>query len=259
MRNLITAGIIASALAMIPCQSVYAANNGKFSLATGLHYSTGTYGGSQSTDILYIPVTGKYEWHSWDFKLTVPYLQITGPGNVIKGVGQTRTATTTARTTHSGLGDVVVAATHPIYSDPAARFMANLTGKIKFGTADNTQGLGTGRNDYALQSGMYKATGKLTTFGILGYRVYGSPAGYTLNNVFYGLLGGSYKSSADTSGGIMLNLRQRATAASSPLREVLFFASQKLNNNWKTQGYVLKGFSNASPDWGVGMTVFYIF
>lgn len=256
---LIAATMICSVAAMLPCQTVYAAGAGKFSLATGLHYSTGNYGGNQSTDILYIPVTGKYQWDAWSLKLTVPYLQITGPGNVIKGVGQTRTTATAARTTHSGLGDVVAAASHPVYYDSTAGLMVNLTGKIKFGTADSTQGLGTGADDYALQSGLYKTVGKLTAFGTIGYKIYGQPAGYTLNNVFYGSLGGSYKVDNETSGGMMLNLRQKATATSSPLSEAFLFISQKLDSNWKSQGYVLKGFTNASPNWGAGATAIYLF
>jgi hypothetical protein len=257
-KSLITIGLAAVCATTI-CPFAYAEADGKFSLATGLDYSTGTYGGSQSTDILYVPVTGKYQEGPWSLKLTVPYLQITGPGNVLRGVGQTRTTATSARITQSGMGDVVAAATRTVYSDTASGFMANLTGKIKFGTADSTRGLGTGKNDYAFQSGLYKTMGQLTAFGTVGYRIYGSPVGYTLNNVFYGSLGGSYKLSGITSAGAMLNMRQQVTAYSPALREMLFFVSQKLGNDWKSQGYVLKGFTNGSPDWGAGASLIYLF
>lgn len=257
-KTIITAGVFATFVVMT-AQSAYAEGAGKFSLTTGLDYSSGTYGGSQSTDIVYIPVTAKYREGGWRLKLTVPYLQIAGPGNVVKGVGVTRTAAATTRTTQSGLGDVVVAATHAVYSDAASGLMVNLTGKIKFGTASSAKGLGTGKNDYAVQSGLYKTTGQLTTFGTLGYKVYGKPAGYRLNNVFYGSLGGSYRFSAETNAGMMLNLRQRTTAAGSPLREAFLFISQKMNDRWKSQGYLLKGFTNSSPGWGVGASATYLF
>jgi hypothetical protein len=35
--------------------------SGSFSLTTGVDYSTGKYGGTSSTDIIYVPLTGKLE------------------------------------------------------------------------------------------------------------------------------------------------------------------------------------------------------
>src|SRR5229473_2226361 len=58
-----------------------------FSLTTGADYSTGKYGGTSSTDILYVPLTGAYEMDKWLFKVTVPYIMVTGPGNVVRGIG----------------------------------------------------------------------------------------------------------------------------------------------------------------------------
>jgi hypothetical protein len=52
-----------------------------FSLTTGVDYTTGTYGGASSTDIVYVPLTGRYEIDKGLFKLTVPYIMVTGPGN----------------------------------------------------------------------------------------------------------------------------------------------------------------------------------
>ncbi len=253
-----TAGLIVIFVASL-VQVAHAETDGKFSLETGLDTNSGKYGRAEATDILYVPVTGKYQGKSWSFKVTIPYLRITGPGNVINGVGLTGAAATTARTTQSGMGDVVVAASNNIYNDVTSGVMVNLTGKIKLGTADSTKGLGTGQNDYAFQSDLYQVTGDLTTFGTLGYRMYGSPATYTLNNVFYGWLGGSYKFDHASSGGIMFNYSQKVVITGSSHSEVIAFASQKLEDNWKAQGYLLKGFTNSVPDWGAGVNITYLF
>ena len=261
MKNAILAASLFASFATASVHLAHAEESGKFSLETGMDYNTGKYGGTQSTDILYVPVTGKYQGKSWTLKLTVPYLQITGPGSVISlinGMGPTGVAAANTPVTRSGLGDVVVAATHNAYNGGPSGLMINLTGKVKLGTASSTKGLGTGKNDYALQSELYQVTGNLTTFGTLGYKVYGNPVGYNLNNVFYGSLGGSYKFDQETNGGIMLNLGQKVTARGSSRLEALFFVSHKLDKTWKTQGYVLKGFTNGVPDWGVGATVAYL-
>jgi hypothetical protein len=166
---------------------------------------------------------------------------------------------TTAPRTRSGFGDVIAAATHNAYYGGPSGIVVNLTGKIKFGTASLADGLGTGANDYALQSDLYKVTGSLTTFGTFGYRVYGSPPGYTLSNAFYGSLGGSYKFSPETYGGISYNVGQKVIATGSVHREAMLFVTHKLDKSWKLQGYVLKGFSNSVPDSGLGVSVAYVF
>ena len=55
--------LIASAIAALAAfygQTASAADAGDFSFTTGLDYSSGKYGGTESTDILYIPFIGKY-------------------------------------------------------------------------------------------------------------------------------------------------------------------------------------------------------
>lgn len=238
--------ITAAALATLPV----AAESG-FSLTSGLDYSTGKYGGTESTDILYIPFTGQYEADKYTLKLTVPYLQVTGPGNVVRDVGQIGTASKT-RTRQSGLGDIVVAGTYNMYDGRANGTLVDVTAKIKFGTADDTKGLGTGKNDYALQADLYKTLGKNTVFGTLGYKVMGSPAGVTLNNVFYASLGAGHQYSQETSAGLILDLREKASATGSAQQELTAYVSHRLGKTWKAQAYAVKGFSNGSPDWGAG-------
>jgi len=256
MKYAILAASLFASFATATVQLAHADESGKFSLETGMDYNTGKYGGTQSTNILYVPVTGKYQDKSWTLRLTIPYLRISGPSNVINGVGLTGT-TTSAITTRSGLGDVIASATHNAYSDATTGLLVNLTGKVKLGTASSTQGLGTGMNDYMFESDIYQITGDLTKFGIVGYKIYGSPAGYTLNNILYGSLGGSYKFDQETNGGMMLSLGQKTTTTGSSHIEAIFFVSHKLDKTWKAQGYVLKGFTNSVPNLGVGATIAY--
>lgn len=238
--------ITATALATLPVTA-----EPGFSFTTGLDYSTGKYGGTETTDIFYFPFTGKYEADEYTLRLTVPYLQVTGPGNVIRDVGQIGPPSTTS-TRQSGLGDIVVAGTYNVYEGRANSALVDVTAKIKFGTADEAKGLGTGKNDYALQADLYKTLGKNTVFGTLGYRVMGSPAGVTLNNVFYASLGAGHQYSQETSAGLILDLREQASATGYAQQELTAYVSHKLGKTWKAQAYALKGFSNGSPDWGAG-------
>lgn len=247
-------------LGTISSQAAMAADSGKVSLTSGFDYSSGNYGTSDTTDILYIPLTGTYETGPWTLKLTVPYLSITGSGNVTKDIGVYKSATASTRTTESGLGDVVAAATYNVFAGTGANpWLVDLTGKVKFATADETKGLGTGKNDYALQVDAYKVIDRFTAFGTVGYKVLGSPTGITLDNVLYGSLGGSYKYTEQTSSGLILDLRQKASPTGSEQRELTAYVSHKINKSWKSQAYVVKGFTDGSPDWGVGAMATYGF
>lgn len=257
MKKIFLLNTLAAVLAAGVGTCAHAAGN--FSLTSGFDYSTGKYGGSTSTDILYIPIIGKYSTGPWMFQLTVPYVRITGPGNVVRDLGVLRQTTTTTRTTESGLGDVVAAATYNLYAGTTDATIVDLTGKVKFGTADETKGLGTGKNDYALQVDGYKGFGAFTAFGSVGYKVLGSPAGYSLNNVFYGSLGGAYKFDERNSGGVIIDLRQKASTSGSPQRDLTAYISHKIDETWKAQAYVVKGFADGSPDWGLGAMVSYAF
>lgn len=246
--------------------SASASAEDQFSLATGFDYSTGKYGTSTTTDMLYVPVVAKYETDDLTLKLTVPYLRVTGTSSgVIRGMGRVRTGspmmTTTMKATTtnsaSGLGDIVAAAGYTVYDQDALSL--DLVGKVKFGTADANTGLGTGENDYSAQVDGYYTLDKTTIFATGGYKIVGKPAGLTLNNVAFGELGASRKINDRTSAGIMLDVMQSASPVGNGPIEVTAFASKKLSPTLKVQVNVLKGLSNGSPNVSAGAMVTSIF
>src|SRR5882672_6521935 len=149
--------------------------DGEFSAGAGVNYSTGKYGTSSETKILSIPFSARYETDPWTFKLTVPYLSITSPANVIPGVGRIDSSgrpkrrTFTGTTTQSGLGDTVASATYNAYYNAAAERGLDLTGRVKLPTADADKGLGTGSTDESVQVDVYQTFDRLTLFADVGY------------------------------------------------------------------------------------------
>lgn len=222
------------------------------SLTTGFDYSTGKYGGTTSTNILYIPVTGKIEFDNLFFKLTVPYISVTSAGTaVIKGIGPIKVGGGTKTTTQSGLGDVIASAGYILVENES--FLLDVVGNIKFGTADANKNLGTGENDYSAQLDGYYTVHKTTLFATAGYKVLGAPAGITLNNIAYGTLGFSQKTGDKTSAGLMLDAAQNSSELYSGTRELTVFIANKITSTSKIQAYLLKGFSDSSPEYGGGL------
>jgi hypothetical protein len=223
-------------------------------LATGFDYTTGKYGGSETTDMLYVPFIAKYERERWTFKATVPYIRLTGPGNVV-GAGADRVTLpgeAVGRRTESGLGDIVASAFYNAISERTAPFGLDLGAKVKLGTADETRGLGTGRNDYSLQADAFKPLGSFSLFGSLGRRWYGDPPGVDLHDVFYGAVGAAYRVNSSTSAGLAYDYRPAITDSGGKISELTAFSSHRVGAGWKLQPYVVMGFGDASPDWGAG-------
>ena len=56
-----------------------------FSMSVGGDYSTGKYGTSDKTNVFYMPIVGSYVTGSLSFRINVPYIRVTGPGDFVPG------------------------------------------------------------------------------------------------------------------------------------------------------------------------------
>lgn len=273
---------VALVLALAAQASWAADNSSSFKLGAGVDYTSGKYGTSQTTDITQVPVSFRYDTGDWSFKLTVPYINVTGPSNVIPGVGKVQncnpksrghdrgpiqqllgcpggTTPTTTSGSASGLGDIVAAATYNAYRNDSTNFGIDLTGKVKFGTADVDKGLGTGKNDYSFEADLYKGYGAWTVFGGVGYTWLGSSQYIKLNNVVNTNAGASYKLDDSSSIGAYYDYRQKSADTGFSRSEVTGYYAYKLSTAWRFQAYATKGFTDGSPDWGVGASTVYAF
>ena len=249
-------------------------DSGKFSVSAGADYTSGKYGTDSTTDIWSVPVTAAYQTDRWTFKLVVPYINISGASDVIPGIGRVKNGnpkgrgkgkggsvpTPTATTgSASGLGDITASAGYELFSSSDRSFGLDLTGKVKFGTADADKGLGTGKNDYGLSLDTYKVSGNWTLFGGVGWVDYGSSQYIQLKNGINANVGADYKLSPDNSVGAYYYYREKIATDGAPQSELTAYWNHKFNENLRLQAYVLGGFANGSPDYGVGASLKYNF
>lgn len=253
--------VVTCACVLAPCVSASAAETAsagdpRLTLSTGFDYSSGDYGQAIDTQILYVPVIAKLKYDGWTAKLTVPYISITGPGVVIGGNEGATAGTAGAKTTESGLGDVVGSLD---YAFPVGHrgTTADLTGKIKFPTADSSRNLGTGEFDYTAQAGLTQEFGDFFVTGNGGRKFNGSSAKFNLNDVWKYSVGAGYSFTPATTVGLVYDFRQSATAVGDNISEATAFVSHKLNDSWAVQVYGVAGFSNASPNAGGGLQLSY--
>jgi len=247
-------------LLILPFSSLYAGpQKGQFTLSTGTTFTSGDYDSPHTTEMLYIPVTLKYKKDKWKIKLTVPYLKVKGPQNVLRNIGQVTENVLDPDSINEGLGDIDLSVGYRLLYHQKSKTLLDLTGKVKFGTADEKKNLGTGENDYALALGMYKLLGDFTPYATFGRKHYGNSSRFQLNDVFFGSLGLSYKASRQTSTGVNLYLKDKTASTRSNTRQLSAYVSHKLDSNWKLLGYVLTGLSENTPDLGGGFSLAYQF
>jgi hypothetical protein len=227
------------------------------SFTTGLDYSSGKYGTANTTEIWYVPVSGRLEKGDWQFKLTLPYVRMTSPsGGVIIGYDGNGTPIRAGGGTpvaEAGPGDVVASATYGLVA--RSDFLLDLTAKVKFGTASVSKGLGTGEHDMGAVLDAYFPLGRSTPFFSLGYKQPGDPTGQALRNTWQAGAGLAYKASDVWSMGGMFDWRSAASAAGDSQRDLMLYAVYKAAPDWKLQAYASKGFSDASADYGLGLMV----
>ena len=232
---------------------------GEIGISVGAEFTSGDYGGTANTDILYLPVTFSYETERWLWWLTVPYLRVSGPGNVViiggGGMGgHMTTTTTTARRTESGLGDIIAGASYRLLTQTETRPAIDIAGKLYLGTADKDKGLGTGENDVAAQVSVTKDIHALTLSGTAGYLITGDPSGVTYRDVFYGRIDAEHRFNRNTVGAA-LDAQEALVTGSNPSVKLTGYFSTRPGDHTKLTIYLLHGLTDSAPDYGFGVSI----
>jgi hypothetical protein len=251
----ITAIVAIAAFVLMSAEGAAQDTDAKLRFSTGLEYSTGKYGGTDDIEELYVPFTFRAGFERFGLRLTVPYLSVTAPEyTLITDPGTEPLPGSGATVTESGFGDVVGALTfNDLYVSDKADFVVDATGKIKFGTADETKGLGTGENDYTLQFDAYRFFDRLSLQGSAGYRLRGDPPGVDLDDVFLASVGGAYLVSDNTMLGAYFDYRESAISGADGVQELSGFASFRLGRAWRMELYSFTGLTDSSTDFGGGI------
>lgn len=243
---------VAFCLAALAGSAASAADPGSLRLSAGYQYTSGDYGGSQTITETYVPFTLAYRYRRMAFRVTVPYVSVTGPATIIDDA--TGDFAPGPGGTHSGLGDVLLGATlYDLVHSDAAAFHLDVTGTVKLGTAKASEGLGTGETDYALQLDALKELGRLGLFGSGGYVVRGSPGIIHLRNVPFGEAGADLLLMQGVRGGVSFAYRTSAIVSYEAVREATVFVAFTGPSGLIIHPSLFKGFGQSSPSWGAGV------
>jgi hypothetical protein len=232
------------------------AEDSGFSVGVGAEYTTGKYGGETAIEETYVPVSLAYDATRLSVRLTVPYLSVKAPqGTVVEGPDGEQIIGEGPVSTEGGIGDVIAALTvYDVLSFADGEFVMDLTGEIKFGTADEKKGLGTGQSDYSVQADAFRFFGRVTAIGSVGYMVRGDPDDIDLEDVFFAAAGATCAVSDRTRLGIFYDYQEASVPGNDAMQELSATISSRSGESWWLSGYATAGFSDSSPDWGGGIS-----
>ena len=162
MRNLIK---LTTNLFILMFVSFSSTANNQFSVSMGYERTTGDYGRESDTDIISIPFAAQYIENAWRFRVSVPFISVTGDGSVIPGsngiisntegvsssmgFGPGSSSMATSSDTQSGMGDINTSVSYAFLPTNSDMFY-EVTAEAKWGMASVNKNLGTGENDFSL-------------------------------------------------------------------------------------------------------------
>lgn len=276
----ITHNLLAITACALVCPSLGQAADSNLTTGVTVEYTSGKYGGAESTDILYIPVFAKYRAQSFTFGLTIPYIRISGPGNVVGGltpiVQDRRNGASkpedfndsssnssgsggVSRVSNSGLGDIIASVTYAAIDGGANGMNVDIGTRVKFGTADETKNLGTGKNDYSLEVVMDKPFGNITPSVTVGRRWMGDTDTIDFRNVWYASAGLAYRLARNDTVTLDYDYGQAVLADTPRSSDLTIGLNHKFGTTSKVRFYALKGLNDGSPDYGGGISLYAYF
>ena len=254
------------------------------SAGLGFEFASGKYGTGAKTDSIYVPLTvALYPTERLGFSLEIPYVyrsnSAANTGVFLGGGAAMHGQKSAAATTGAGLGSGSMSTAKAGSSDRSQSGVGDLIARVgyllvpegevmpgirphllvKFPTADEDKALGTGAFDEGFGVELFKRLGNWYTFAEAGYTWQGKSSLLPLKNYL------SFNAGAGRSFGenfLPLLIVKGSTApieGSSDLLELRLKLKYLATAQTGIEGYLAKGITRNSPDYGSGLAIFYDF
>ena len=152
--------------------------------------------------------------------------------------------------TESGLGDIVLRGRYYLIEEQDLIPLVAVTGRIKFPTADEGRGLGTGEFDEGFGVELSKTLfADWIAYLDGGYTLIGDPTGLDLNNQWYFDVGAGYYITDNLLASVFYEEFRALREGNSNPRDFLFSLFLKATSAWRLTTSVLVGVSDGAPDY----------
>jgi hypothetical protein len=179
--------------ALLACAGMTYAKDGALILTYSFDSLKGNFGQAQETKVQTVAVKATVIEDMYRVAVFVPYVSLEGRGHLVGGTVVGSSAQATHHT--KGMGDVVATASVDLLGGlQDDGFSMAATGVLKLPTADEGQGLGTGKTDLGLQLDLaYRFESGFGLTGSVGHQFYGRTTALPLKDGNYQMIGLNFK------------------------------------------------------------------
>lgn len=283
MKHLISAKkpsalLVAITLLTLP---VWASAAGpSYSVGVGVEFASGDYGTGIRTDSVYMPFSAAVNpTDRLDFTLEIPFVYqstsavvagqfmgmqstSTGTQSVMAAMGPGPRTTASAGTignSQYGLGDLKLKAGYVLFTEEEHLPAIRPNFYVKIPTADKNKFLGTGAFDGGFAVELSKWFGNWLADGEMGYAIQGKSSVLAVKNYFYYDAGVGYQLTERLRPIFMVKGSTSTVEGGAALLEARLRVKYQIAKHTGVDGYLAKGITTASPDYGMGLAVFYEF
>lgn len=248
----------------------------RLQLSTGINYSSGDFGTAEDTDVTVVPFTARVTVDNWAFRASLPFVSVDGPADVAvvlddngggrgsSGSGSGRdhpeddgstVAIATRTGSVSGIGDLALSATYSFNEIGGSSVYVDATGRVRVPTGDESEGLGGGATDYGLAAelGSEMDWGGVYVSG--GRRFLGDEGAVSREDGWQAGTGLWLKPGDKVEVGAGVDWREASFDGGEDPSEVSGYLTYKVTPSWRVGVNASAGLSDASPDFGAGLTL----
>lgn len=233
-----------------------------YSVATGIDFSSGDFGGTTDTDVISVPLVVRVTNGRWSLRASTAYLQVDGPADVADvdggagdGTGGTGgTGGTIVRSgTERGIGDTNLSLSRAFRHIGGSDAYFETTARVRLPTGDEDAGLGVGATDYQLagEFGLNKRGGGVSVE--LARRFLGDRAGVQREDGWQVSPSAWLRTGEHTQVGAFGSWREAAISGRDDPAQIGGFVSHQLTPSLRLSVNASSGLSDASPDYATGI------
>ena len=227
-----------------------------FLFKIGAAYDQGDFGGSETSRVLFTPVTLRYLGNRFDVSATPFFAAVDGPGGIriIDGVPTSVGGGSDGRM--AGMGDTIVRGRFRLYRESLSGYgLPSITPflKVKLPTANQGLNLGTGETDYALGIEWDKQLPPVLLFGDVDFTLVGRAAGLNLRNRPGASFGVAGRVSRRMTVSGILDWRRSMVVGNPSLSELVGVVTYRLTPTVSLSPNAFVGLTENSSDFGTGV------
>ncbi len=224
-----------------------------FLAETHAFFLSGEYGGEESTDIWYVPVSLKSLGPRYEFGIVVPFLSIDGPASVSGGDRPSApTGEEASGGRRSGPGDILLRGEYFFLAgDGRRRPWLSVLGRVKLPTAREDEGLGTGEVDLSAGAAYTQPWGPRVFIYLDAVRKkVGDPEGVEFQDTTSSALQVSVRPSSAVWLYLMYDREDSIVSGFADGESLTAGLLVRVGEGWRLSAALLRGLSDTREDFG---------